>query len=94
MWTPRYSVKQTDFLVSLNTRTVQNLLNNTDTCLPLMQDCRHHWLIQELDIIIALMVSLSHQRTARESSGMCLCSAQQHKYAFAMPTGNILEASK
>ena len=39
MWTPHYSIKQTDFFVSSSTWTVQNSLSNADAGMPLTQDC-------------------------------------------------------
>ena len=39
MWTPCYFVKWTDFFALASTWTVQNLLENADTGMPLAQDC-------------------------------------------------------
>ena len=43
------------FFGPTTTNTIQHLLD-ADTRMPLTQDCsHHHWLIQQLDIIIALV---------------------------------------
>ena len=39
MWTPRYSIKRTDFCGPARPWTVQNSLDNADAGRPLAQDC-------------------------------------------------------
>ena len=88
MWTPCYSVKRTDSLVPLVPGLHKIHWIMQSLACPSRKVVCHCWSIQQLDITIALvctvqpLVSLSRKRTARESSRMRLCSAQQHGYTL------------
>ena len=102
MQTPRYSVKQTDFLVLLVPglyiihsimRTLAGLL--PQGCLaPLIGSPSRHYTNTGTRNSSLWLSFLAIVHAARESSGTRLCSAQRHKYTIATPTGNIPETSE